>query len=143
MAWFEIELFPVGRSALVYASDIITAAESASEAFGPARDAIVVARYDTETVPEASIEPLPVRIRLNQPVPVVHFVGFRNDREWQNAARLYGEPDFVHRFWDQRAQCEIMDGDLLVFAKYDPARPSPYNHDDSNEPDDPAAKERL
>lgn len=82
--------------------------------------------------------------RLNQPEPALHFVGFRdNDRFW-NAVKAFGRPDFVHFVWDQRAQREIADCDTAVFAKYDPDQPpSPYNYDDSNQADDPAAAERL
>ena len=74
---------------------------------------------------------------------MLHFVGFKNDRYW-NAVRVFGQPDFVHRIWDQRAQCEVMDGDVAVFANGDEhCPPSPFNFDDSNQPDDPAALERL
>lgn len=52
-------------------------------------------------------------------------------------------PNFYHRGWDQRAQREIADYDLVVFGpRADPDRVSPYAYDDSNEPDDPAAQER-
>lgn len=41
-----------------------------------------------------------------------------------------------------RAVCDIAPGDKVVFAKYDPAdAPCRYAFDDSNQPDDPAAKE--
>jgi hypothetical protein len=75
--------------------------------------------------------------------PAVHFVGFRDDRYW-NAVKVFGLPDFFHFVRDQRAQREIADFDTVVFAKYHPDDPpSPYNHDDSNQADDPAAQERL
>lgn len=45
----------------------------------------------------------------------VHFVGSRGD-EYLSAVRAFGEPDFIHRGWDLRAQREIADGDLVVFA---------------------------
>lgn len=45
----------------------------------------------------------------------IHFVGFRGD-EYMSAVRAFGEPDFIHRGWDLRAQREIADGDLIVFA---------------------------
>lgn len=45
----------------------------------------------------------------------IHFVGFRGD-EYMSAVRAFGEPDFIHRGWDLRAQREIADGDLVVFA---------------------------
>ena len=73
--------------------------------------------------------------------PLVHFVGFRGE-EYHSAVRTWGLPDVYHRVWDQRAQREIAPTDTVVFAKYGPAHPSPYNYDDSNEDDDPAAQER-
>lgn len=75
--------------------------------------------------------------------PAVHFIGFRDPQRWANAARIWGEPDIVHHVWDQRARREIANCDTLVFAKYDPDRPSRYSFDDSNFSDDPAAAERL
>jgi len=75
--------------------------------------------------------------------PAVHFVGFRDPQRYENAVRVFGEPDVIHRVWDQRAQCEVAHGwDTVVFAKYHDTPPSPYSYDDSNEADDPAAQER-
>lgn len=45
----------------------------------------------------------------------VHFVGFRDDRYW-SAVKVFGLPDFIHRGWDKRAQREIADGDVVLFA---------------------------
>ncbi|MBY8918809.1 hypothetical protein KVG22_19565 [Nitratireductor sp. R6] len=45
-----------------------------------------------------------------------HFVGFRGE-EYHSAVKAFGPPDFIHRGWDNRAQREIADGDLVVFAK--------------------------
>jgi hypothetical protein len=45
----------------------------------------------------------------------LHFVGFKDDRVW-NALRLWGKPDFWHRIWDVRAQAEVAEGDIVVFA---------------------------
>jgi len=73
--------------------------------------------------------------------PAVHFVGFRGE-EYHSAVRVFGLPDFYHRGWDQRAQCEMAPGDTVVFAKYHDQSPSRYSFDDSNEADDPAASER-
>lgn len=47
---------------------------------------------------------------------VVHFVGFRGEEYW-SAVKVFGRPDFFHIGWDLRAQREIADGDLVVFAK--------------------------
>ncbi len=64
----------------------------------------------------------------------LHFVRFSNDYDshWQNAVKIFGEPDFIHRGWDRRAQREIFEGDVIVFAKGDYNQPlAPYNYDDS------------
>lgn len=45
----------------------------------------------------------------------VHFVGFRGE-EYASAVRAFGHPHFIHRGWDLRAQREIADDDLVVFA---------------------------
>jgi hypothetical protein len=73
----------------------------------------------------------------------VHFVGFRDDRDWA-AVKVWGLPDFIYRGWDQRAQREIADGDVVIFATGDGhQQPSRYSFDDSNQADDPAYWERL
>ena len=62
----------------------------------------------------------------------LHFVAFRCPMQWDRAARLFGQPDIVHRVWDFRAKAEIMPGDVAVFARGtadDP--PSLYTYDDS------------
>jgi hypothetical protein len=71
----------------------------------------------------------------------VHFVGFRGD-EYHSAVRAFGPPDFVHRVWDVRAAAEVAPHDTVVFARYHGLPPTQYSHDDSNQPDDPAAAER-
>jgi len=85
--------------------------------------------------------------KVSEPDPksVVHFVGFKEgDQHYQNAVDVFGEPAFFHRVWDVRAQGDIVPGDTVVFAKGDSdQKPSAYVYDDSNQPDDPAAKERL
>ena len=60
----------------------------------------------------------------------VHFVGFRDDRYWC-AARVWGRPSFIHYVWDRRAQRDIAEGDLVIFAK-GPAdqQPGQYNGPD-------------
>ncbi len=84
----------------------------------------------------------PIDMLGEEHTPLVHFVGFRGE-EYHSAVRVFGLPDVYHRVWDQRAQREIAKCDTVVFAKYDPASPSSFNYDDSNEPDDPAARERI
>ncbi len=64
---------------------------------------------------------------------MVHFVRFEglHDQRFQNAVRVFGKPDFLHRHWDQRAKREIGKGDIVVFAKGDHRQPvTPFNGDD-------------
>jgi hypothetical protein len=76
--------------------------------------------------------------------PCIHFIGFRDPQQWDSAARVWGQPDIVHYVWDHRAKGDVAPGDVLVFAKYDFDKPSPYSYDDSNQtPGDPAAQDRL
>jgi hypothetical protein len=63
----------------------------------------------------------------------LHFVGFGDER-YYNAVRIFGLPDFYHRIWDRRAQAEIQEGDVAVFAVGtidDP--PKPIGWDDSQQ----------
>lgn len=63
----------------------------------------------------------------------VHFVGFRGD-EYLSAVRAFGPPDFIHRGWDLRAQREIADGDMIVFAQGGPEQePRIKSYDDLRE----------
>lgn len=64
----------------------------------------------------------------------VHFVGFKDERF--NNARKVWQPDFIHRFWDNRAKAEIAEGDVVIFAEGNATNPStlpvnPYTYDDS------------
>ena len=69
----------------------------------------------------------------------LHFVGFRGD-EFTTAVRIWGKPDFIHRGWDRRAQREIADGDIVIFAKGDSDQPvAPFNFNDIDENDDRSA----
>ncbi|MGO4449098.1 hypothetical protein AB4Y96_09240 [Phyllobacterium sp. TAF24] len=45
----------------------------------------------------------------------VHFVGFKGE-EYHSAVKVFGKPHFIHREWDLRAQREIADNDIVVFA---------------------------
>ena len=47
----------------------------------------------------------------------VHFVGFKGE-EWWSAVRVWGVPDFVHRWADKRFWFggELCPGDVVVFA---------------------------
>lgn len=60
---------------------------------------------------------------------VLHFVGFKDERYW-SAIKVFGRPDFVHRYWDWRCVADIDDGDMVVFADGDetmPVRRFAYN----------------
>lgn len=46
----------------------------------------------------------------------VHFVGFRGD-EFHSAVKIWGKPDFIHRFWDVRATGDVSPQDIVVFAR--------------------------
>lgn len=62
---------------------------------------------------------------------MLHFVGFRDDR-YLRATRVFGRPDFVHRFWDCRAVDEVAPGDVVVFADGDETQPvREFAYDDS------------
>lgn len=47
----------------------------------------------------------------------IHFIGFTNTAQFESAKRVWGTPDFIHRRWDVRAQQEVVEGDVAVFAK--------------------------
>lgn len=65
--------------------------------------------------------------------PCVHFIGFTEMSQFQNAVNVFGYPDVIHRLWDRRAQIDVMPNDTAVFAKGTEATPVvPYNFDDSN-----------
>lgn len=61
----------------------------------------------------------------------VHFVGFKDDRVL-NALRVFGQPDFWHRLYDQRAIAEIVPGDTAIFADGDETQKiREFTHNDS------------
>ena len=70
----------------------------------------------------------------------MNFVGFVHpdqgkDARYDRAVRAFGAPDFVHRFWDERAAAEVMPGDIVIYtgaSKCDAAQaPYPHAFDDS------------
>lgn len=62
---------------------------------------------------------------------MMHFVRFSDDR-YSNAVKAFGRPDFIHRFWDQRAADEVAPGDVVIFAEGDETQPiTPWAYDDS------------
>lgn len=62
----------------------------------------------------------------------VHFVGFRHD-EFNNAKKIWGNPDFFHRVFDRRAIAEFCEGDTVVFANASECKFSQFTFDDSRE----------
>ena len=66
----------------------------------------------------------------------VHFVGFRDDREYLAAVLVWGKPDFIHYVHDRRMYREIGEHDTVVFAsKARPEIVNRYNGDDIAEAD--------
>jgi len=66
-------------------------------------------------------------------VSLTHFVRFErtHDQRFQNAVRVFGPPDYLHRHWDRRALREIAAGDVIVFAKGEADQPFvTFNGDD-------------
>lgn len=63
----------------------------------------------------------------------VHYVGFRDDA-YLRAFRVFGGPAFIHRWWDRRAQRDIGEDDVVVFATGDETQPlARYNAPDIEE----------
>lgn len=58
--------------------------------------------------------------------PALHFFAFRGEEYWI-AVRIFGRPDFFHIGWDLRAQREIAEGDVVVFAKGDERQPPAWH----------------
>ena len=48
--------------------------------------------------------------------PATHFVGFRNTTQLANAVKVFGPPDFIHKWWDRRAVAETIPGDVVIYA---------------------------
>lgn len=46
----------------------------------------------------------------------VHFIGFRDDQSYWNAVKVFGPPDFIHMWHDNRMYGDVGEGDVLVFA---------------------------
>lgn len=63
--------------------------------------------------------------------PALHFVGFRGEEYW-SAVRVWGFPDFIHRYLDHRAVGDFAPDDIIICARGctdDP--PNPYAFNDS------------
>lgn len=46
----------------------------------------------------------------------VHFVGFRTDAQYWAAVRIWGKPDFIHKWHDNRMYGDVGESDVIVFA---------------------------
>lgn len=61
----------------------------------------------------------------------IHFVGFSDDR-YNTAIKVFGTPDFIHRFWDRRAVHEVVENDIVIFADGDETQAvETFAYDDS------------
>ena len=61
----------------------------------------------------------------------VHFVGFRTDAQNSAAIKVWGRPDFVHKWHDKRMWGDIdPDNDIVVFAKGATLQPSKWTWQD-------------
>lgn len=64
-------------------------------------------------------------------VACTHFVGFK-DEAFARAVKVFGRPDFIHRYWDGRAKSMVAACDRVVFAKgTDQDVPNIWSFDDS------------
>jgi hypothetical protein len=61
----------------------------------------------------------------------VHFIGFTGS-EYHSALKIWGQPDFIHRWYDRRAVDEIVAGDVAIFANDSERKVVPYVFDDSD-----------
>ena len=55
----------------------------------------------------------------------IHFVGFRTDREYSAAVRVWGHPDFIHMWHDRRMYGDIGGSDTVVLASKGKDDPHP------------------
>ncbi len=64
----------------------------------------------------------------------IHFVGFKGE-EYQSARRIWGQPDFVHRYADPRLHHggEMHPGDLVIFANGEEMKARRFSFNDSEE----------
>jgi len=65
---------------------------------------------------------------------MMHFVGFTGE-EYVRACRVFGRPDFVHRFNDDRFKFggEFAPGDVAVFANGEENKVRRWTYNDSAE----------
>jgi hypothetical protein len=62
---------------------------------------------------------------------MLHFIGFRGD-EYYRAIRVFGQPDFVHKFFDGRVREEADVNDTFIFANGSENKFTKYNWDASS-----------
>ncbi len=61
----------------------------------------------------------------------VHFVGFRTDAQHSAAVKVWGHPDFIHKWHDKRMWGDIdPDNDIVVFAEGATLQPSKWTWQD-------------
>jgi len=61
----------------------------------------------------------------------IHFVGFRTDSEYWTAVKVWGKPDFIHKWHDHRMYGDIAIHDIVVFGSgSDPETISKYSWQD-------------
>jgi hypothetical protein len=63
----------------------------------------------------------------------VHFVGFRHDAEYTAAVRVWGRPDFIHRFHDHRMYGDVGETDIIVLGSKGRDTPDPRYSDQDHE----------
>ncbi len=70
---------------------------------------------------------------FRQEATIVHFISFRGEEYW-SAVKVWGKPHYIHMGWDMRAQREIDEGDLIIFAQGSEAdQPKIHNYPDTKE----------
>jgi hypothetical protein len=61
----------------------------------------------------------------------IHFVGFKGE-EFHRAVKVFGAPDFIHRWNDGRCRSMIEPQDVAIYANgTEVPNPSVYSFDDS------------
>lgn len=60
----------------------------------------------------------------------IHFIGFKGE-EYISAIKVWGKPDFFHRYYDFRTISETMKNDTVIFAKNAKIIPNKFNFNDS------------
>lgn len=61
---------------------------------------------------------------------MMHFVGFRGEEYWA-AVKVFGYPDFFHRWNDKRLWTEVAESDIVVFANNAETDMREYSFNDS------------